>query len=74
VQDQLRLLRTISDLVVLVIPPLMRLGWIDRSGCIVLGAMIGVVVAFLSIRLAAKQIPRGSKFGSYFGHAERFSI
>ncbi|MCH7687259.1 MAG: hypothetical protein IH899_11355 [Planctomycetes bacterium] len=36
-------------LVVCVIPPLLRLGWIDRSDCVVLGAVIGIVVALKSI-------------------------
>ena len=33
-----------------VIPPLLRLGLIDRTSCPILGAVIGIVVACRSIR------------------------
>ena len=42
-------------LVVFVIPPLLRLGLIDRSGCVVLGAVIGIVVAVSSNRNGLRQ-------------------
>ena len=39
------MLSSICRLVVSVIPTLLRLGLIDRFGCVVLGAVIGIVVA-----------------------------
>ncbi len=41
--------------VVFMIPPLLRLGLIDRSGCVVLGAVIGIVVAVSSNRNGLRQ-------------------
>ncbi len=61
-QDLIPVVRTTCRIVVWVIPPLLRLGVIDRSGCIVLGAVIGIVVAVRSgdrhALLAARDEPR----------------
>ena len=45
----LDILASTCRLVVMMIPPLFRLGLIDRTGCIVLGSSIGIVVAVKSI-------------------------
>ena len=41
--------RRTCRLIATVIPPLIRLGLIDQTGCVVLGAVIGIVVASMSI-------------------------
>ena len=46
----LDILASTCRLVGMIIPPLLRLGLIDRSGCVVLGAVIGIVVAIRSNR------------------------
>lgn len=53
--------------------PLLRIGMIDRTGCVLLGAAIGIVVAFRSIRTGTNQLydkmepTRGSDLGPSFG-------
>ncbi len=41
---------SLCQLVVCVIPPLLRLGLIDRTESVVLGDIIGMIVAVISIR------------------------
>lgn len=59
-------------LIVCVVPPLLRLGLIDRPGCVLLGAVIGIVFALRSMRFGEDKVgkgtepTRGSKFGSRF--------
>ena len=71
---------TTSSLVLSIIPPLLRLGYIDRIGCGVLGAVIGIVVALSSMQFTSDLLAdktashRGAKFGSSFWIAEEFLI
>ena len=44
------ILVTTCQVVGTLIPPLLRLGWIDQIECVVLGAVIGIVVAIRSMR------------------------
>ena len=58
--------------VVLFVPPLLSLGVLKQTGCVVLGAVIGIVVAVTSNRCGPRcsnnetEPTRGSRFGSYF--------
>ncbi len=52
-KDSLGIFASTCRLVVGVIPPLFRLGLIDRTGCVVLGAVIGIAVALRSLPLRA---------------------
>ena len=49
----LRVLASTCRLIVCVIPPLLRLGMIDRTESVVLGAAIGIVVALRSLNFEA---------------------
>ena len=49
----LSVLDSTCRLVVCVIPPLLGVGLIDRTGCVVLGAAIGIVVAIRSMQIDA---------------------
>ena len=44
------ILASACRLLVFVIPSLIRLGLIDHSGCVVLGAVIGIVIALRSMK------------------------
>ena len=64
----LSVLASTCRLVVCVIPPLLRLGLIDRPLGVVLGAVIGIVVASWSIGSSTRQDPPvGQDLGSTFG-------
>jgi len=44
-KDTMRILIPTYQIVGTLIPPLVRLGLIDRFGCVVLGGAVGIVVA-----------------------------
>ena len=54
-QDLIPVVRITCRLVVCVIPPLIQLGLIDRSDCVVFGALIGIVVAVRSNRYSPRK-------------------
>ena len=63
-QNALSVVLSTCRLVVSVIPPLIQLGLIDQAGCIYFGAVIGIVVASMSIRLPKmREPPEGQDLG-----------
>ena len=61
--------------VVLFVPPLLSLGILKQTGCIVLGVVIGIVVASLSIRTTKRQDPAvGRNLGPTSGSRGVFPI